>query len=69
METINHLVQPGETLSKIAGRYGSSVGQLRQLNRFISGQRPHSGRLEPECAWLCHGQPAYSGASTGTRSG
>lgn len=35
MQTTNHLVQPGETLSKIAGRHGCSVAQLRQLNPFI----------------------------------
>lgn len=35
METINHLVQHGDTLGDIAARYDSSVAQLRQLNPFI----------------------------------
>jgi murein DD-endopeptidase MepM/ murein hydrolase activator NlpD len=36
MEITNHAVMPGETLSRIASRYNSTVAQLRQLNPFIT---------------------------------
>jgi LysM repeat protein len=40
----HHLVRPGDTLGKIAGKYGSSVRAVQQANRLSSPNRIHVGQ-------------------------
>ena len=53
--TRTHRVQPGQTLSSIAGRYGVSVSALARANALRDADRVRAGQVVkiPGQPWLC----------------
>lgn len=59
----NYVIQPGDTLSLIAQRYGTSVSRLMQANNLRNRHRIRAGQAL-EIPGLAAGEPIQNGADT-----